>query len=149
MPAGLLSRIEDLNKLGPVQFAKLRAAKLVHDPARNEEVVNQVEAAMAQANASGYAQAVRLLASGDLPGDLVHVPHCPSFIIGTQDRITPLDQTERAASAWAAAHGRNPKVIAIEEAGHAVYRQRPREFCEALVGVLSEKQSDAPQMALE
>lgn len=149
MPAGLLSRIEDLNKLGPVQFARLRAAKLVHDPARNEDVVNQVEATMAQANASGYAQAVRLLASGDLPGDLAHVPHCPRFIIGTEDRITPLDQTERAASAWAAAHGRNPKVIAIKDAGHAVYRERPREICAALVDVLSESQSDARQMAID
>lgn len=137
IPMKVLARIEDLKRLGPAAFARARAPGLVHDPERNKEVVAHVESAMAEVNPDGYAQAACLLASGDLPDDLKFVSRRPGFIIGTQDGITPFDQTRIAASAWAAAHGSHPSVIEIEDSGHAVYLQRPAEFRAALLKHLS------------
>ena len=82
---------------------------------------------------AGYAQAVRLLASGDLPGTLPGVRMRPGFIIGAQDRVTPMEQTQAAASAWEAAHGQRPRIIEINDAGHAVYVQQPAGFAAAML----------------
>jgi pimeloyl-ACP methyl ester carboxylesterase len=138
MPRKVASRIEELNSLGPAKFAHSRAANLVYDPANNQRIVSHVEIAMAQVNPSGYAQAVRLLASGNLPEDVKHGPICPDFIVGAKDKITPINQTQLAASAWVAKQGRQPRVTIIENAGHAVYLQKPDEFCAALLALLSE-----------
>src|SRR6056297_2907145 len=127
------ARLTDLARLGPAAFASARAANLVHEPERHPEIVKSVEAAMAQVNPAGYAQAVRMLASGDLPGDLAHVAARPGFIIGAQDRVTPMAQTLAAADAWEAAMGAHPTVTEIDRAGHAVYLQRPDAFCTALL----------------
>ena len=132
LPAKVRARIDDLDQLGVVAFANARAANLVHEPVKNSDVVAQVESAMAEIEPGGYAQAVHLLASGDLPGDLAQVPIMPSFIIGAQDRVTPMEQTQAAAQAWADAHGRQPPIHVIEGTGHAVYLQKPSEFASIL-----------------
>ncbi|MGP1357019.1 alpha/beta fold hydrolase [Roseicyclus sp.] len=133
LPEKVAARIEDLARLGPAAFAGARAANLVHDPERHPELVARVEASMVQVNPEGYAQAVRMLASGDLPGELAHVALRPGFIIGVQDRVTPMAQTLPAADAWHAAHGERPAIAEIDQAGHAVYLQRPDAFCTALL----------------
>jgi pimeloyl-ACP methyl ester carboxylesterase len=138
IPEKVAIRIQELNSLGPVKFAHSRAANLVYDPANNESIVSRVESAMAQINPDGYTQAVHLLASGNLPEDVKHAPICPGFIIGAKDKVTPIDQTHFAASGWAAENGRRPRVTIIEDAGHAVYLQRPNEFCVALLELLPE-----------
>ena len=136
MPAKVGARIEELNRLGPAAFAKARAANLVYDPDRFEDVVARVEAVMADVNPHGYAQAVHLLATGDLLADLAQVPIRPGFIIGVQDRVTPIAQTNAAAEAWQAAHGSRPSVFEIQDAGHAVYLQKPKEFCAAVIELM-------------
>ena len=147
LPAKVRARIDDLAKLGPVDFSKARSSNLVHDPARNASVVAKVQAAMAEIDPAGYLQAVHLLASGDLPEDLAHVPICPGFILGAEDRITPIDQTIAAAKAWESTHGQEPPLCLIEAAGHAVYLQKPREFCTALMQFLPDKGACAPRAA--
>ncbi|NNE80278.1 MAG: alpha/beta hydrolase [Silicimonas sp.] len=147
MPQKVRARIDDLHRLGPEAFARARAANLVHRPEANEAIVTRVEAAMATVNPGGYEQAVRLLASGDLCGDLKHVPVRPGFIIGAEDRVTPLDQTNAAAAAWEAAYGRRPTVKRIEGAGHAVYLQKPGEFCAALSELLEFEGAAALEMS--
>lgn len=133
LPYGVAARLTDLARLGPTAFARARAASLVHDPERHAGVVAQVEGAMARIRPDGYGQAVRMLASGDLPGELAHVTARPGFIIGRQDRVTPMAQTIAAADAWAAAHGARPQITEIDQAGHAVYLQRAQAFCAALL----------------
>lgn len=133
LPATVQARLTDMARLGPAAFASARAANLVHQPHSHPETVHKVEVAMAQVNPHGYAQAVRMLASGDLHGDLVLAPRCPGFIIGAQDRVTPVAQTVAAADTWAAATGVRPKITEIDGAGHAVYLQRPDDFCAALL----------------
>ncbi|MCY6379753.1 alpha/beta fold hydrolase [Hoeflea prorocentri] len=138
LPEKAAGRIEELERLGPEVFARSRAANLVHEPAGHPDVVAHVEEAMAQVRLPGYGQAVHMLASGDLAAMIGTVPVCPGFIIGAQDRITPMDQTQKAAGAWAAVHGHAPALIAIEEAGHAAYVQRPQRFASALLELLGE-----------
>lgn len=133
VPEGVAARLTDLARLGPAAFARARAANLVHDPVRHAGVVAQVETAMAQVDPEGYGQAVRMLASGDLPGELGHVAVRPGFICGMQDRVTPMAQTLAAADAWASAHGARPHINEIDQAGHAVYLQQPGAFCAALM----------------
>lgn len=133
LPEKVDARLEDLARLGPVAFAKARAGNLVHDPAHHPDIVARVEAMMGLVNPKGYTQAVRMLASGDLPGDLARVPRRPGFIIGAQDRVTPIAQTIAAAGAWEAAYGLRPTITEIDQAGHAVYLQRPEAFSTALI----------------
>lgn len=147
LPDGVGARLTDLARLGPAAFAHARARNLVHDPALHPDIVARVETAMAQVNPDGYAQAVRMLASGDLPGDLAHVATRPGFIIGVQDRVTPMAQTHAAADAWEAAHGIHPAISEIDKAGHAVYLQRPGAFCAALMKHMGLAAADNPEGA--
>jgi pimeloyl-ACP methyl ester carboxylesterase len=73
-----------------------------------------------------------MLASGDLPGLMGRVRAEAGFIIGINDRVTPEQQTLDAALAWGRAHGTTPRIIRIDQAGHAVYLQKPQDFIEAL-----------------
>lgn len=139
MPTKISARIEELERLGQTAFAKARAANLVHNPLQHGDIVTRVETTMAQVNPGGYAQAVRMLASGNLSGMIGDVQVCPDFIIGAQDQITPLEQTLNASAAWQDTHGREPHCIVIEEAGHAVYVQQPKRFAEAVLKFIGEE----------
>lgn len=137
LPARAAERIDDLRRLGPAAFAAARAPNLVHAPDQNPDVVRAVADAMAGVDPDGYAQAVHMLASGDLSSELARVAVTPAFILGSHDTVTPAAQTDRAAAAWAAAHGHTPERIVIEKAGHAVYLQRPAAFATALCALLT------------
>lgn len=132
LPPKVQARIDDLRTLGPEAFARRRAANLVHAPSQNPDLVAQVQTEMAKVSPEGYAQAVHMLASGDLPKGLAHVQTQPHFIIGSEDRVTPVEQTHRAAQTWAQASGTAPEVTEIAGAGHAVYVQKPAEVSAAL-----------------
>jgi pimeloyl-ACP methyl ester carboxylesterase len=136
MPPSVAKRITDLKSLGPDVFAKTRAARLVYAPDQAPDVVAQVEAAMAQVNPLGYAQAVRMLAGGDLAATMAQVKTPCSFIVGAQDVVTPEAQTIAAAQAWAGPRAM-PAITRIAEAGHAVYIQKPDAFVSALQEALS------------
>ena len=145
MPGGVKDRLLDLERLGPVAFARARASNLIYQPERYPELVQRVESAMAQVNPEGYAQAVSMLASGKLADDLAHVALRPGFIIGAQDKITPLVQTMTAANAWNTLYPVRPIVTQIDGAGHAVYLQSRDAFCAALLdhmGLAAARNSD-------
>lgn len=139
MPPSVGARITDLQHLGPVDFARARAPRLVYDPHAHPDVVAKVQEGMSQVNHDGYAQAVRMLANGDLTATLRDVPVPCHFITGAEDQVTPPAQTLAAAEAWAIAHGQTPQVTQIPLAGHAVYVQRPDAFAAALMRLI-----DAP-----
>ncbi len=137
LPEKAAKRIEDLATLGPQEFARTRAANLVHAPVTAPEIVAQVQANMAQVDPSGYAQAVRMLASGDLAGLMSDVTTPTDFITGAQDKVTPRPQTQAAAEAWAKTNSRTPRILDIRSAGHAIYVQQPDAFADALAGLLA------------
>lgn len=147
LPPKAAARLNDLARLGPAAFAAARAPGLVADPAAHPDTVAQVEAEMARIDPAGYAQAVHMLAAGDLPAAMGAVPMRPGFILGAGDTVTPLAQTQAAADAWAAAHGSAPPVRLIPGAGHAVHVQAPEAFAEALIGLVASLEAPDPQPA--
>ena len=135
-------RLDDLAELGAEKFAETRAPRLVFEPDLNPSVVERVRTQMARINPEGYAQAVHMLASGDLAKSVARVRRKPGFIVGSEDRVTPIEQTIAAADAWDAAYGEAPRIVSIPDAGHAVYVQEPRQFADALLEL-------APELAEE
>lgn len=132
LPEGVAARITELKAQGPAGFAHARAPRLIHDPDRHAQAVARVEAAMAEVEPHGYAQAASMLASGDLSGTLARVTVPCGFIIGVEDRVTPEAQTLAAARAWERVHGTTAPIERIADAGHAVYIQAPAAFAAAL-----------------
>lgn len=136
LPGQVAARIADLTRLGPAEFAHARAPRLVFEPESNADIVALVEAEMARVNPDGYAQAVHMLAAGDLVASMANVRLCPNFILGAEDVVTPRSQTEAAAHAWAESHGTRPPIEVIERAGHAAYVQLPEAFAHALLALV-------------
>lgn len=127
------ARIEELELLGADAFAAERAPRLVFEPRLNPDIVNAVRNAMSAVDRGGYAQAVRMLASGDLPEMMSRVRVPTDFIIGINDRVTPEQQTLDTAVAWGRANGQSPRIVRIDQAGHAVYLQKPKDFANAVI----------------
>lgn len=144
MPPTVAARITDLQDLGLLEFARARAPRLVYRPEANPDVVATVQDGMYEVNPDGYAQAVRMLASGDLSAMLSNVSVPCHFITGAEDQVTPPAQTLAAAEAWASAHGQTPQVAQISQAGHAVYVQRPAAFAATLMRLLDAPNVPAP-----
>ncbi len=136
LPPKAAERLADLDRLGPADFAKARAARLVHAPDDTPGTVALVEAEMARIIPAGYTQAVHMLASGNLTAAMAQVAMQPGFVIGAEDQVTPLAQTEAAARAWHAAHGAAPRIVTIPDAGHAVYLQAPQATARALTDLV-------------
>lgn len=143
----LAARITDLNALGAQEFSSRRAPKLVFEPCLNPEVVAKVKNNMSLLNPGGYAQAVRMLASGDLESTMKQCTVPTRFIVATRDQITPEAQTIAAARAWSAANnGEDPVIERIDDAGHAVYLQRPSAFAAVVQKLIGG--SERPQASL-
>lgn len=147
LPIKARDRLKDLEIQGPEAFAATRARLLVAKPEQNPSAVSSVQKEMARINPDGYAQAVHLLASGNLASSIAQLKLKPSFIIGAEDQITPIHQTHSAMRAWEEVHGDKPPCISIRGAGHAVYLEATTEFCDALFKLTPELQTSAPSHA--
>jgi pimeloyl-ACP methyl ester carboxylesterase len=129
LPPGVQSRIDEINELGPVAFAKKRAARLVGDPNGRPDVVAAVERAMAAVNPRGYIQAVHALGAGRLLADAKSIRIPVLVAVGTKDQITP----PANAAELHAALPRSAGFHQIANAGHAL----PQEEPEALAALLA------------
>jgi len=124
------ARIDDLEALGAEAFADARAARLVHAPEANPDLVRQVTKAMSLVTMPGYGQAARMLASGRLLDDIERLSVPTDVIVGAEDVVTPPDGARRA---HAAVHARNRgKLTLVPGAGHALYQQAPAVFAALL-----------------
>lgn len=124
------ARIDDLERLGPHAFARERAARLVHAPQANTDLVAQVREAMAAVTLPGYGQAARMLASGRLLDDIELLDVPTDVIVGAEDAVTPPDGARRAHSAVRPA--RRGRLVLVPGAGHALYQQAPGAFAAVL-----------------
>ncbi len=129
------ARIDDLAKMGPEAFAKARAARLVHDPERNPEIVERVREAMSLVHRNGYEPAARMLASGRLLDDAERLQVPTDVIVGSEDLVTPPESAQRAHAALRPE--RRGSLTLVPDTGHALYLQAPAAFAAAL-GVLVE-----------
>src|SRR5262252_4836217 len=120
----LRQRLDDLAELGPHGMAAKRGPRLL-GPEATEAIRRTVVETMAHIHPGGYAQAARMLSTGDIMADLAELPAgLPiQVIVGDADLITPpADCLEIAAACRAAA------TQVIPGAGHALYPEKPREF---------------------
>lgn len=128
LPAGVQSRIDEINQLGPAAFAKKRAARLVGDPKARPEVVAAVEHAMSAVHPRGYIQAVHALGAGRLLADVQSIRIPVMVAVGTLDQITP----PANAAQLHAALPRSAGFHQIANAGHALPQEEPRALAAVL-----------------
>ncbi len=122
LPAGVQSRIDEINELGPAAFAKKRAVRLVGDPKARPQVVAAVERAMAAVHPRGYIQAVHALGAGRLLSDAKSIGVPAMVAVGALDQIAP----PANASAVHAVLPRPAGLHQIANAGHALPQEEPR-----------------------
>lgn len=120
----LQSRIEDVETMGPRGMAEKRGPRLVTADAV-EDMRRQVIDTMAEVDPHGYAQAARMLSTGDMLTDLANLPPemQVQFIYGADDVITPPEVNLRAAAMRPTA-----PVHKIARAGHALYVEQAEAF---------------------
>ena len=120
----LALRLDDLTQLGPQVMAAKRGPRLL-GPGATETMRRRVIEIMARIPAEGYAQAARMLSTGDITADLARLPpRLPiEIIVGQADVITPPAGNLEVAAALPAA-----SVHVIPGAGHALYLEKPKEF---------------------
>jgi pimeloyl-ACP methyl ester carboxylesterase len=128
LPPGVQSRIDEINELGPVAFAKKRAARLVGDPSARPDIVAAVEQAMAAVNPCGYIQAVHALGAGRLLADVKSIRVPVLVAVGTKDLITP----PANAAELHAALPRSAGFHQIANAGHALPQEEPQALAALL-----------------
>jgi pimeloyl-ACP methyl ester carboxylesterase len=131
LPPAVQARIDDLDRLGPAEFAARRAGRLVHRPEVKPEALAGVRRAMAAVRPAGYAQAVRALGAGDLLADAARVAVPTLVAVGAVDAITP---PANARAAFAALPGHSARFVEVPEAGHAL----PQEAPATVAGLLEE-----------
>ena len=117
-------RLGDLTQLGPRGMAAKRGLRLL-GPEATETMRRIVIEIMARIPAQGYAQAARMLSTGDITDDLARLPAgLPiQIIVGEADVITPPAGNLEIAAALPAA-----SVNVIPGAGHALYLEKREEF---------------------
>jgi pimeloyl-ACP methyl ester carboxylesterase len=135
LPPPVAKRIEELDELGPEEFACKRAAGLLADPAANVSVLRAVERAMAAVRRPGYDQAARLLAGGRLIEDAEKIEAPAAVIVACDDRITPPESGQSVFTALQAS-SRRCAFKTIANAGHAVCQEKPAEVAQFIAEFL-------------
>lgn len=117
-------RIGDVAKLGARGMAEQRAPRLLGPAARADALPRLIDT-MASVRPDGYAQAARMLSTGDAKADVARLPPTlPGLIVfGDADAITPPARNREVAAVWPQA-----AVQVIEGAGHALYLEQPERF---------------------
>jgi pimeloyl-ACP methyl ester carboxylesterase len=135
LPQAVQARIDELQRLGPADFAEARAARLLARPLDAPEVLAAVRAAMAAVLPLGYAQAVRALGAGDLLADAARIAAPTLVAVGAEDVVTPPANAERLHAALP--HPADALRV-IAACGHALPQEAPGAAAALLGGLLAE-----------
>lgn len=122
------ARIDGLTAEGAQAFAEARAPRLIHDPAANPDLVAEAVAAMATVTLPGYAQAVRMLAAGDLKTACARINVPAAVITGAGDTVTPPAQSQAAHAALPCARA----FVTVPACGHALPLQAPAALAQLI-----------------
>jgi pimeloyl-ACP methyl ester carboxylesterase len=122
----LAQRIGDIAALGAREMAEKRGPRLL-GPGATPAMIRRVVDTMAAINPDGYAQAARMLASGDVKADIARLPASMpvQILYGDADVITPPARNIEIAAVRPQA-----PVHVIAGAGHALYLEKPVAFNE-------------------
>jgi len=128
------SRLNELDRLGSNEFAKSRAERLMYQPKKQPEVQLAIVEAMAKIRRQGYAQAVHMLAQGNLKTDASQLRFPSLVIVGDKDIITPPIQSQIAHQALSASSNELPHIFhQVTDAGHAVHQQYPKKVVAGII----------------
>jgi pimeloyl-ACP methyl ester carboxylesterase len=143
LPEAGASRLADLERLGPEAFARARAPRLIHDPAANPALVAGVAEGMARVRLPGYAQAVRMLASGALAAAARNLALPVTVVVGEQDIVTPPAQSRAVWDALPQPSRR--RFAALPATGHALPQQAPAALAELVAGAVADTTAETQQ----
>lgn len=116
----LRRRSDDVARLGPAEFARGRAARVLA-PGAPAELVAEVERNMARSiRPAGYRAAAESLASTQHHAALARIVAPTLVIVGAQDRITGLPESRALAERIPGA-----RLEVIEGGGHLVNQEKP------------------------
>lgn len=130
LPPAQAARLTDLSRLGAATFARNRAPRLIYQPDQHPDLVSAVADGMRKVLLPGYTQAVRMLASGDLAADCAQLQVSTAVVVGSEDIVTPPDQSRTAYSALAPAQ--RGAFTLIPNTGHALHQQAPAMLAQAI-----------------
>jgi len=130
LPPAQAARLDELERVGAAAFAHARAPRLVFRPEENPALVATIADSMGKIRLPGYAQAVRMLASGDLAADCAGLIVATAVVVGAEDVVTPPAQSLRAHAALPARH--RGALTLIPGTGHALHLQAPEALAAAL-----------------
>lgn len=117
--AKLRSRLAQLRELGVTGLADTRSKALVSKKA-SCEAVELIRWNMLRLSSEGYAQAARMLSTGDII-DAARQYSGPVLVAcGTEDTITPEQKCKQAAAAFA-----NGRYVGLDGLGHASHIEDP------------------------
>lgn len=126
--AAMRTRVTELERLGPEQFAARRAGRLV-SPHADGDMAVRVRQQMARVRVPGYRAAAEFMASTDtgrlLPG--ITVPTL--VVVGEDDVVTGVPESRLLAERIPGA-----RLMILPRAGHAAITERPDEFTDAVTG---------------
>lgn len=117
---GMRARSADLARLGPAEFARQRAPRLL-SPAAPADLVETAVTTMADAvRLPGYAEAAEAMASADLTADLARIT-APTFVLaGSEDTVTGPDRAREIAAGI-----RGAVLATVAGAGHLANQEQP------------------------
>ena len=122
LPPGAQARLDDLAALGPAEFARRRAPRLL-SAAATPSHLSRVRETMARIPPAGYRQAVAMLAQADLYTHASSLISPTMVLCGSEDTVTPPDTNRSLAAAIAGA-----RYVELPGAGHASYVEQPASF---------------------
>jgi pimeloyl-ACP methyl ester carboxylesterase len=126
LPKKATARLDDLARLGSLAFAQTRAPRLMHRPETQPELQKTAINTMASIDPTSYAQAVHMLACGNLSARVADVQTPSLVLVGHEDQITPPSQS---APVHEALKTSSPELAhhydEIEQAGHLLHQEQP------------------------
>ncbi len=138
LPGKAAARLDGLERLGPRAFAEARAPKLLHDPTARPDLAGEAVTAMAAIDPAGYAQAVYMLAAGNLSERASAVQASSLVMVGADDTITPPDQSRKVHAALVAAGGDGTAdYLEIAATGHLLHKEKPDVVAAEIIRFLS------------
>ncbi len=124
--SAMLTRVTELEHLGPEQFAARRAGRLV-SPHAEDAVAVRVRQQMARVRVPGYRAAAEFMARTDTSDLLPRIAAPTLVVVGEDDVVTGVPESRLLAEQIPGA-----RLTIIPRAGHAAITERPDEFTDAV-----------------
>ncbi|MBA0126392.1 alpha/beta hydrolase [Haloechinothrix sp. YIM 98757] len=135
--ARMRQRAEALRTLGAVEFARRRGPNLTA-PGADPATVERVVTIMSGLRETGYAAAVGSMAEIDHTAELAGIAVPTLVVVGEQDRVTGIAESEELARRIPGA------TLRVLGGGHAANQEHPGRFNAILTGFLASVDTGAP-----